>query len=193
MRIKICGITRPEDARTVDQAGADAIGVVLFSDSPRSVEPEQAAEIFRAAGPYMGRVCVSHTSSRSELEEILQLCPTAIQISNPHPMPSDRTVQVIRVIEPGMDLPTSVDTDALIVDTSQGKGKPYDPGFARSVMNKTTLPVILAGGLRTDNVAEAVRTLHPYAVDVASGVEISPGIKDPQKIRSFIQNARLQS
>jgi phosphoribosylanthranilate isomerase len=157
------------------------------------VEPKRAAEIFRAAGPYMGRVCVSHTSSRSELDEIIGLCPTGIQISFPHSMPPDRTVQVIRVIEPGMDLPTSADTDALIVDASQGKGKSYDPAFARGIINQTKLPVILAGGLRPDNVSEAVRTVHPYAVDVASGVEISPGIKDPQKIRSFVQNARLQS
>lgn len=157
------------------------------------MEPKRAAEIFRAAGPYMGRVCVSHTNSRSELDEIIELCPTGIQISFPHQLPSDRTIQVIRVVEPGMDLPTSIDTDALIVDASQGKGKSYDPGFARSVINQTTLPVILAGGLRPDNVSEAVRTVHPYAVDVASGVEISPGIKDPQKIRSFVQNARLQS
>ena len=92
-----------------------------------------------------------------------------------------------------MELPTPTDADALIVDASQGKGKSYDPEFVRSVMNKTTLPVILAGGLRPDSVSEAVRMLHPYAVDVASGVEISPGIKDPVKVRSFIQNARLQS
>nr|WP_319540901.1 phosphoribosylanthranilate isomerase [uncultured Methanospirillum sp.] len=186
-------MTRPEDARTADYAGADAIGVVLFSDSPRSVEPRRAVEIFRAAGPYMGRVCVSHTSSRSELEEILQLCPTAVQISSHHTIPPDCNVQVIRVVEPGMELPGPEDTDALIVDASQGKGRAFNPDFFRSVINNTGLPVILAGGLRPDTVAEAVRSLCPYAVDVASGVETSPGVKDPEKIRSFVRNARLQS
>lgn len=139
----------------------------------------------------MGRVCVSHTSSRSELDEILNLAPTAIQISYPHTLPIHRTVQVIRVIEQGMKIPNPGDADALIVDASQGKGKIFDPVFAREIMNHTTLPVILAGGLRPDNVAEAVRTIRPYAVDVASGVETAPGIKDPEKVRSFVQNARL--
>lgn len=141
----------------------------------------------------MGRVCVSHTSSRSELEEILNLAPTAIQISYPHHCSAHRTVQVIRVIEPGMTLPNPEEADALIVDASQGKGKTYDPVFARDIMNITTLPVILAGGLCPDNVAEAVRNIQPYAVDVASGVEAAPGIKDPGKVRSFVQNARLSS
>ncbi len=141
----------------------------------------------------MGRVCVSHTSSRSELEEILQLCPTAVQISHHHSIPADCNVQIIRVVEPGMELPKPEDTDALIVDASQGKGRTYDPDFFRSVVNNSKLPVILAGGLRPENVAEAVKKLQPYAVDVASGVEKSPGVKDPEKIKAFVRNARLQS
>ncbi len=141
----------------------------------------------------MGRVCVSHTSSRSELEEILELCPTAVQISYHHSLPADSNIQVIRVVEPGMELPGPEDTDALIVDASQGKGRAFNPDYFRSVVNNTGLPVILAGGLRPENVAEAVRTLSPYAVDVASGVETSPGVKDHEKIRSFVRNARLQS
>jgi len=139
----------------------------------------------------MGKVCVSHTKSRSELEEILNLRPTAIQISYPHHLPPERRVHVIRVIEPGMQVPAGEDTDALIVDASQGNGKTYDPGFVREIMGKTSLPVILAGGLNPDNVTEAVRTIRPYAVDVASGIEIAPGIKDPAKVRAFVQNARI--
>ena len=139
----------------------------------------------------MGRICVTHTKSRSDLEEMLDLCPTAIQISYPHRIPKDRNVQVIRVIEPGMPIPHEGDTDALIVDASQGKGKTYDPVFVREVMGKTSLPVILAGGLHPGNVAEAIRTIHPYAVDVASGIETAPGIKDPAKVRAFVQNSRI--
>ncbi|MFH0968120.1 MAG: phosphoribosylanthranilate isomerase [Methanobacteriota archaeon] len=190
IRVKLCGITRPEDAHLADIMGSDAIGVVLYSDSPRSVEPRRAAEIFQAAGPYMGRVCVSHTRSRSDIQDMLDLCPTAIQISYPHLIPRDRKVQVIRVIEPGMSIPSDKDTDALIVDASQGKGKAYDPFYVREIMGKTSLPVILAGGLHPGNVADAVSTIRPYAVDVASGIEISPGIKDPAKVRAFVQNAR---
>jgi phosphoribosylanthranilate isomerase len=154
------------------------------------VEPEQAAEIFQAAGPYMGRVCVSHTKSSADIQKMMNLCPTAIQISYPHKLPRNRKVQVIRVVEPGTDVPTEDDADALIVDTSQGKGKTYDPVFIREIMGKTTLPVILAGGLHPDNVAEAVRMIRPYAVDVASGIETAPGIKDPAKVLAFVQNAR---
>jgi len=158
------------------------------------VDPDQAAAIFRAAGPYMGRVCVSHTRSRTDLAEILALGPTAIQISYPHEISSsDQPVQVVRVIEPGMNVPGPDNADAVIVDASQGRGKVFDPVFAREIMQRTTLPVILAGGLNPDNVARAVREIRPYAVDVASGTESSPGIKDPEKVRLFIHNARLSS
>jgi phosphoribosylanthranilate isomerase len=190
MRIKICGITRPEDAHLADQLCVDAIGVVLFSDSPRSVEPEQAKRIFAQAGPYMGRVCVSHTTSRSDLDEMLCISPTAIQISHPHTVSKSRTIQVIRVIEPGMEIPSGHDTDAIIVDASQGKGKMYDPVYVREIISQTALPVILAGGLNPGNVCDAIRSCRPYAVDVASGIEIKPGIKDPDKFRAFVQNAR---
>ena len=102
-----------------------------------------------------------------------------------------RAVQVVRVIEPGMTVPDNTDTDAIIVDASQGKGKMYNPDFARETMSRTDLPVILAGGLNPDNVAEAVKTIRQYAVDVSSGIEKSPGIKDPAKVRAFVQNARV--
>lgn len=161
---------------------------MLFSDSPREVSVEQATEIFRAAGPYMGRVCVSHTTSASDLAAILSLNPTALQISYPHKFPQKRQVQVIRVIEPGVPIPS--DGDAVIVDASQGKGKAYEASYAISVREMTDLPVILAGGLTPDNVGEAVRTVMPYAVDVASGVESLPGIKDHNKIFEFVKNAK---
>lgn len=164
--------------------------MVLFSDSPRSVEPKTAEAIFRAAGPYIARVCVSHTKSRSELDEMISLHPTAIQISHPFQLPIDMPVQVVRVIEPGVAIPKAGEADAVIVDASQGKGRAFDASFALSVISKTTLPVILAGGLTPDNVADAIQTVRPYAVDVASGIEISPGIKDPEKIRAFVHNAR---
>jgi phosphoribosylanthranilate isomerase len=165
--------------------------VVLFSDSPRSVDPGTARRIFAAAGPYVARVCVSHTRSRSDLEEILALCPTAIQISHPHLVPAERNCRIVRVVEPGSEIPGPADTDAIIVDASQGKGKAYDPEYVRMVMGSTSLPVVVAGGLNPGNVRDAVRACRPYGVDVASGVESSPGIKDPAKVRAFINNARI--
>ena len=139
----------------------------------------------------MGRVCVSHTSSVEELGRILDLHPTAIQISYPHVIPDDRTFQVIRVIKPGDPIPTSA--DAVIVDASMGKGTLYDPTYAQEVITMSPIPVILAGGLNPENVIEAVRTLRPYAVDVASGIESAPGVKDTQKVLEFVKNAREAS
>ncbi len=135
----------------------------------------------------MGRVCVSHTHSYEELEEILALHPTAIQISYPHALPRSRTYQVIRVIKPGDPIPESA--DAVIIDASMGQGTLYDPDYAKTIIAMSPIPVILAGGLSPDNVQDAVR-LRPYAVDVASGVESSPGIKDAAKVLAFIKNAR---
>ena len=138
----------------------------------------------------MGRVCVSHTSSDQELAQMLTLQPTAIQISHPHILPSYRPYQVIRVIQPGDPVPGNA--DALIVDASMGKGTLYDHDYAQSIISMSKIPVILAGGLNPDNIKEAVR-LRPYAVDVASGVESSPGIKDARKVMAFVKNAREAS
>jgi phosphoribosylanthranilate isomerase len=192
MRIKICGITRPEDARFAEEAGADAIGVVVFSGgvSRRVVSPERAREIFDSVGPFTTTVAVSHTDSREELEQMIALHPTAIQISHPFTFQEDPGVKVIRVIGRGDPLP--VDCDAIIVDDSHGKGRAYDPSYARDAMERSTIPVILAGGLTPENVGEAVCQVRPYAVDVASGVEVSPGIKDYEKIQAFIAACRRQ-
>lgn len=144
-----------------------------------------------AAGPYMGRVCVSHTKSPEELSEILALHPTAIQISYPHEMPKNSTCLVIRVIQPGDPIPSSA--DAIIVDASMGKGTLYDQEYAKKIIKMSKVPVILAGGLNPGNVGDAIKAVQPYAVDVASGVESSPGIKDPEKVIEFIKNAKEAS
>ena len=184
MRVKICGITRPEDARAAEAAGADAIGVVLFSASNRSVAPERAKTIFGSVGPFVTRVAVSHTESADDLKQILALRPDAIKISHPFVFERDPGVRVIRVL--GKGEPLRVDCDAIIVDDSHGGGKQFDPGYARDAVKRSKVPVILAGGLTPQNVAAAIRGVLPYAVDVASGVEVSKGIKDHEKIRAFI-------
>jgi phosphoribosylanthranilate isomerase len=189
MRIKICGITRMDDARFAEQEGADAIGVVLFSDSKRSVSPKQASEIFTAVGPFTTTVAVTHTTSRDDLEQIIALNPDAIQISHPFEFKRDPGVRVIRVIGRGDPLP--VDCDAIIVDDSHGGGRQFDPAYAQETVRRSKIPVILAGGLTPINVAEAICRVRPYAVDVATGVEQSPGIKDPAKVRAFIAAVRM--
>ncbi|MDP3563639.1 MAG: phosphoribosylanthranilate isomerase [Methanoregula sp.] len=189
MRIKCCGITRPEDARYAEECGADAIGVVVFSpSSKRSVTPERAREIFQTVGPFTTTVAVSHTTSYDDLEEILALHPDAIQISHPFVFRERPVVKVIRVIGRNDPLPT--DCDAIIVDESHGSGKTFDLSHARDAVQQSVLPVILAGGLTPENVAEAICQVHPYAVDVASGIETEPGIKDHRKIAAFIVAAR---
>jgi phosphoribosylanthranilate isomerase len=190
MRIKICGITRPEDAKFAEQRGANAIGVVVFSGgvSRRVVGEEKAREIFDAVGPFITTVAVSHTKSEEELRRMIALRPHAIQISHPFRFDQDPGIAVIRVIGRGDPLPG--DCDAVIVDDSHGKGREFDPSYARDTVKHSKVPVILAGGLNPDNVGDAIHRVRPYAVDVASGVEASPGIKDHEKVRAFIAACR---
>jgi phosphoribosylanthranilate isomerase len=188
MRIKICGITLPEDARFAEHEGADAIGVVLFSDSKRSVRPDLAREIFDAVGPFTATVAVTHTRSEKELAEIIALNPSAIQVSHGFLFEAPPGPRVIRVIARGDPLPDHC--DAVIVDESHGGGKKFDTGHAKEIVRRSRVPVILAGGLTPENVGRAIREVRPYAVDVASGVEVSPGIKDHGKIRAFIAACR---
>lgn len=187
MLIKICGITTKEDALAAEAAGADAIGVILFSDSLREIGLDDAAEIFRVLKPSTRKVCVSHTTSDDELRAILTIHPDAVQISS-HGLTSPEGVQIIRVVEPGDSIPA--DAHAVIIDGSRGHGTLYDPEYACSVTRKASVPVILAGGLTPENVCEAIRRVRPSMVDVASGVEYAPGKKDHEKIRRFIAAVR---
>jgi phosphoribosylanthranilate isomerase len=182
-RVKICGITRSNDAIVAERCGADAIGVVMCSLSPRTISTDQVKEIFASVGPYISRVVVTHTTKRSELTNILRLHPDAIQIS--HGFPLIPEMKIIQVIVPGDPLRT--DCDALIVDGSRGNGVPFDREYVRRVRKISLVPLIIAGGLIPETVRDVVRDLRPHAVDVCSGVEIAPGIKDPEKIRLFIR------
>jgi phosphoribosylanthranilate isomerase len=185
--VKICGITRVADAVYAERAGADAIGVVVASPSPRSVTLEDATAIFDAVGPFTTTVAVTHTTSFGELEEILSLNPCGIQISHPFEVPDSYGGRVMRMI--GREDPLKGDCDAYALDESWGTAKLFDPEIARRIVHTSPVPVILCGGLTPANVAWAIREVRPYAVDVCSGVEISPGIKDHQLIQQFIDTA----
>lgn len=182
--MKVCGITSVEDAQYAESCGAWAIGVILSSDSPRSIPRERARDIFAALSPSTVSVAVTHTTSQNELQEILSLRPTAVQLYHPFTLPVQHQVKVFHVVRRGEPLPS--DGDALVIDDSHGSGRQYDPSFAREVMRRSPLPVILAGGLTPGNVREAIDLLHPYAVDVSSGVERSPGVKDREKVKVFL-------
>jgi len=172
-----------------EEAGADAIGVVMFSvASPRSVSMQRARKIFDAVGPFIATVAVTHTTSVDDLAQILSLKPSAIQISYPFPVAVARGARVFRMIGRGGRLPD--DCAAAVVDESRGGGRHFDSLFARQTVQRSKVPVILAGGLTPANVQDAIRAIRPYAVDVASGIEKAPGIKDPEKMRAFIAAAR---
>lgn len=185
-RVKICGITRSEDAILAEKFGADAIGVVMHSPSVRTISMNQAEEIFSSVGPFISRVVVTHTQSLTEIREILRLRPDVLQIS--HGFPQIRGVRLIRVLSP--EDPIRTDCDAVIIDGSRGRGIPFDRLYAEKIQSLSSVPVILAGGLTPDTIQKTVRDLRPYAVDVCSGVERVPGIKDPEKTRLFIQEAQ---
>lgn len=186
--VKICGVTRPEDARAAVEAGADAIGVVMASDSPRCCTVEQARAVFAAVPPGVLRVVVSHTGSAEGLADCLAAGPDALQLSRPIAVPASAGVAVIRVVAPGDPVPAGC--AMVIVDASHGRGEPYDPAYARGVVAASPVPVLLAGGLSPGSVESAIREVRPFGVDVASGVEASPGVKDPDKVRAFVRAAR---
>jgi phosphoribosylanthranilate isomerase len=185
--VKICGITSPEDASLAEAAGADAIGVVLFSASPRCVTPERAREIFEAV-PAMTRICVSHSTSGKELRSICAIRPDALQILPSAKIPPECPARIIRMVGPADS--TLPKAHCLIIDGSHGTGRFFDADFASAVVKSAGVPVFLAGGLTPDTVGAAIRAVHPYGVDVASGVEYSPGKKDPGKVRAFVAAAR---
>jgi len=189
MRIKICGITRPEDALFAERCGADAIGVIICSPGSRRMVPlARAQEIFSAVGPFTTTVAVTHTNSEEDLSQILAVHPDAVQVFHPFTFGKGTGVKVIRAV--GRNDPLPGECDAIIIDESHGGGKVFDLSCARDAVLRSKVPVILAGGLNPENVAGAIRKVQPYAVDVATGVEISPGIKDPEKVRAFIAACR---
>lgn len=178
----------PRDARAAVAAGADAIGVVLASPSPRSVTPYQAREIFAAVPPFVTRVAVTSTGRAEDLAAILLSRPDAVQVAGDLKVPRDAGVRVIRMLAPG-DSPLD-DCDAVIIDGSHGTGRAFDPEYARECVISSPVPVILAGGLAPENVAQAIRAVRPYAVDVSSGVEAAPGVKDERLMRAFVKICR---
>ena len=190
MRIKICGITRKQDAKAAVAAGADAIGVICYSpESRRNLTDGRVKEIFSAVGPDVICTIVTHTTDPDELQAVCALCPDEIQMSHSFPRSLvPPSIRVVRVISPGMPVPD--DCEAVIVDASMGKGKQYDPVYSVSVKKQSRVLFYLAGGLTPENVGEGVRFVRPNGVDVATGVEQSPGIKDHAKIRAFIQAVR---
>jgi phosphoribosylanthranilate isomerase len=197
-RVKICGITNVDDALMAVEMGADALGFIFYPKSPRYVKIADAANICDRLPPFVAKVGVFVDELEYEIEKALRECLlTALQFHGDEPpgfcqkFPA-KSVKAIRMRdESSLRLAAEYDVDALLLDTYTGDsrggtGKVFDWSLAVRAQ-KLGPPIILSGGLTAENVAEAIRTVEPYAVDTASGVESAPGRKDPEKVRRFIE------
>jgi phosphoribosylanthranilate isomerase len=200
-RVKICGITCPQDGLLAAQAGADAIGLVFYGKSPRNVGQEQAASIVRALPPFVTTVALFVNPQPEHVNAVLsQVRPDVLQFHGEEPPEFCRSfgvpyLKALRV-RPETDLLQSaalyVDAQGLLLDAWSetahgGTGERFDWNL---IPNDLPKPFVLAGGLKPDNVRLAVETVRPWAVDVSSGVEASKGIKDAALIAAFMKEVK---
>lgn len=200
-RIKICGITREQDLQAAVAAGADALGFVFYAKSPRNVTAQQAGELLGALPPFVTSVGLFVDPDEAFVREVL--AQSSLDVLQFH---GDETPEFCRQfgrpylkairVRAGVDLiecaARYADAQGLLLDAyvegvQGGTGESFD---WRLIPRELSLPVILSGGLHPGNVAEAVRAVRPYAVDVSSGVEASKGIKDAAKVAAFINEVR---
>lgn len=201
VRVKICGITRNEDMSAACAAGADALGFVFYAKSPRNLSIEQAASLIKALPPFVQSVGLFVDAEPVFVRAVLEAVPLDLlqfhggenpeycrQFGRPY-------LKAVRV-RPGVDLVKYAsdfsDARALLLDAfvpgvPGGTGERFDWRLIPAGLNR---PIILSGGLNPDNVTEAVQAVQPWAVDVSSGVESAPGIKDAAKVAAFIERAR---
>ena len=201
-RVKICGITNSEDALKAAELGADALGFILVPETPRYVGGSwtRLYEIFRDLPPFLKKVAVFKQCEEHDHPEWIQsfdalqfykgncsttvtgnvLCIRAFRIRDKYSLDEmDILLKTIRF-------------DAILLDTYHkdklgGAGETFNWDLALEAKTRFDLPMILAGGLTSENVGEAIRKVHPYAVDVSSGVEAEPGRKDHLKLREFFR------
>jgi phosphoribosylanthranilate isomerase len=206
VRVKVCGITRGADLRAAVDAGADAIGLIsdVSVDTPRDVDPSVAADLAAEAPPFVTTTLVLMPESPEHAVNLAQVVgPDVVQL---HAEFDPEELQYIRA-ETGCKVVPVVDcedeeqahaydevADAILVDSMSesgagGTGQTHDWEQTRSLAQSLASPLILAGGLTPENVADAVDVVDPFAVDVASGVERSGGVKDHGAVRTFVANA----
>ncbi len=198
VRVKICGVTRPEDAAAAELAGADAIGLNFADRSPRRVDIAQAERVLDALGPFITRVGVFVDAPLERVRAVVRrLRLDAVQLhggEEPAFAAALRgEVKVIRALPFAAGVTPAAlaayPADAVLLDAaSPGSGSPFAWGEAAAWRGHPRL--ILAGGLTPETVGRGVEALSPYAVDVASGVEAAPGVKDAARIAAFVRAAR---
>jgi len=200
-RVKFCGITRPGDAGQAVAAGADAIGLVFHEPSPRNLEADQAALIAAGVPAFVTRVGLFVDPDPARVRSVLdRVGLDLLQFHGNEPAEFCRQfgrpyLKAIRM-RPGLDPlaemaawpdAAGILLDAWRPDAEGGTGERFDWDRAPA---ERLRPLVLAGGLTPDNVAEAIRRVRPYAVDVSTGVESAPGIKDPQRMAAFMRGVR---
>jgi phosphoribosylanthranilate isomerase len=201
-RVKICGLTRVQDALAAIAAGADALGFVFYEPSPRAVSLTQATDIIRQLPPFVTKVglfvnpdaeLVARTLDSTDIDLLQFHGDESASFCDQFGKPYIKAVRVKdqqTVLDAFQQYP---DTKALLLDTYK-KGVPGGTGERfdwQLIPTERPKPVILAGGLTPDNVGQAVRAVQPYAVDVSGGVEAQKGIKDHQLVSAFVHNATL--
>jgi phosphoribosylanthranilate isomerase len=201
VKVKICGITSAADAEAAVQAGADALGLMFYPGSPRYIPLEVAQEIARRLPPFILRTGVFADPDPSDVFAAIQLCQLNVLQFHGSETPEFclqfglMTMKAFRLRNADSLAPMSAyRTDAFLLDSHVagqpgGTGATFNWDLALEA-KKLGKPIFLAGGLTPHNVAEAVRKVQPFGVDVSSGVEQSPGKKDAQKMRDFIAAAR---
>ena len=202
-RIKICGITNPDDAQLAVESGADALGFIFYEKSPRYIRPESARKIVRDLPPFVRAVGVFVNSDRDAVNRIADVgLLSALQLHGDEApkfcrgfaRPVIRAVRVVEELEASDIEPyAEAGVDTFLLDTAKqgfygGTGETFD--WSAALFAKSYGRVILSGGMNPDNVRKGVATVNPYAVDTSSGVESAPGIKDHVKVKAFIDAAR---
>ncbi len=201
VRVKICGITRSEDLHAACAAGADALGFVFYAKSPRCLVIEQAAELLAQLPPFVQSVGLFVDAEPAFVEAVLKSVPLDLLQFHGNETPDQCKsfgrpyLKAVRM-KVGTDLVEYCadfhDARALLLDAyvpgvPGGTGERFDWDLIQSDLPK---PIVLSGGLNPDNVALAVQKVRPWAVDVSSGVETSPGQKNPAKVAAFIERAK---
>ena len=201
VKVKICGITNVEDAKAAVDAGADAIGFMFFPQSSRAVSIETAAEISQEISPWIMRVGVFVNPEPEFVFAAIQQCGLNLLQFHGDETPEFcaqfgiMSMKAFRVKDAeSLPVMQTYQTQALLLDSyvagkQGGTGEKFNWDLAIDA-KKFGKPIFLAGGLTPANVADAVRKVEPFGVDVSSGVEISPGKKDHQKVRDFVAAVR---
>jgi phosphoribosylanthranilate isomerase len=206
-KVKICGITNLGDAELAVSHGAWAIGMILHAESPRACDPAAAAAI---GGALKRQVEVTGVFVNAELDELVQVAESAsLSMLQLHGDEGPaycqeaarrtglRVVKVVRARDAAavrglLAYPTDFHMlDAYVPGQRGGTGERFDWSLVSE--HRTSTPLILSGGIRPDNVAEAIAVAHPFAIDVSSGVEASPGRKDPEKLERLFESVRHEA